>query len=171
MRISNHIDQVIQCVTFLFPLRWRSRIHFWKGHVFTMATKKAPAELPGQWRIHHFGWLPRRKLTWLAGKSTIWRCIVPIEHGDVPASHVSFRGCRNPHRFKPSNIAISPKHRSANPSPKAWFSCLETPGKMCFFPREKPEHHQKGPKKCRVNFLNLETCLIFWGGPKSIPKF
>ena len=33
--------------------------------------------------------IPPRKLTWLAGKSTSWVDVFPIEHGDFPASHVS----------------------------------------------------------------------------------
>ncbi len=32
-------------------------------------------------------------LTWLAGKSTMNQDVFPIESGDFPASHVSFREC------------------------------------------------------------------------------
>ena len=35
-----------------------------------------------------------RKLTWLAGKSIMNEDVFPIEHGDFPASHVSFQGSR-----------------------------------------------------------------------------
>ena len=48
----------------------------------------------GDWFIRCLvPYVPPRKLTWLAGKSTMNEGVFPIENWDCPSSHGSFQGC------------------------------------------------------------------------------
>ena len=65
-----------------------------KGSFRSLTFKsKTPRKTSREW--HPPKTTPLRKLTWLAGKSTMNEDdnVLSIENGDFPASHVSFHGC------------------------------------------------------------------------------
>ena len=70
--------------------RWMSTPLVWCHQ--TVLVLRTTGKFPRNWKkwsMSEMKYTPK-KLTWLAGKSTMNEDVFPIENGDVPASHVSF---------------------------------------------------------------------------------